>query len=382
VRIFEEVRALHAQGHQAIICTYHIGRDIAGLDIRRSLNVPWYSKLTAGPSVHKFYVDLFLLWTVLRACLSQKPDIVHAHLHEGILIGKIASLVFHIPLVADLQGSLTGELADHKFFKKGSLVHRLFAAVEHWLVRMPDATLTSSTKMLQWYEENGHRHAKRLRVIIDGVDTKRFQSGFPTKGLYGRLQLPAGRKIVGFLGVLTEYQGVSVLLEAIPYVLDQHPQTHFLIMGYPNVEHYQERARALGIGDHTTFTGRVDYEEAPHHLELCSLLVSPKLHSSEGNGKLLNYMAMGRPIVASDTPINREILGTLGVYARVGDAYSLAEAMIKVLSNNDLATALGQQLRTRAETEFSWQAIGKRIDAAYADLINCHIRSKVTSEPA
>jgi glycosyltransferase involved in cell wall biosynthesis len=93
-------------------------------------------------------------------------------------------------------------------------------------------------------------------------------------------------------------------------------------------------------------------------------------------------MAMGRPIVASDTPINREILGTLGVYARVGDAYSLAEAMIKVLSNNDLATALGQQLRTRAETEFSWQAIGKRIDAAYADLINCHIRSKVTSEPA
>jgi glycosyltransferase involved in cell wall biosynthesis len=382
VRIFEEVRALQAQGHCTTICTYHIGRDIDGFDIRRSLNVPWYSKLTAGPSLHKFYVDLFLLWTVLRACRSLKPDIIHAHLHEGILIGKTASLVFRIPLVADLQGSLTGELADHKFFKKGSLAHRLFGALEHWLVRMPDATLTSSTKMLQWFEENGHRHAKKLRVIIDGVDTKRFQLGFAVKALHGQLGLPAEHKIVGFLGVLTEYQGVSVLLEAIPYVLKRLPQTHFLIMGYPNVDHYQDKARALGISDYTTFTGRVDYEEAPHHLALCALYVSPKLLSSEGNGKLLNYMAMGRPIVASDTPINREILGNLGVYATVGDSCSLAEAMIKVLSDNDLAMALGQQLRTRAEVEFSWHVIGKRIDVAYHELVHSEVGNNVTSEPA
>jgi glycosyltransferase involved in cell wall biosynthesis len=379
VRIYEQVRMLQVQGHCATICTYHIGRDIEGFQIRRSLYVPWYSKLTAGPSIHKLYVDPLLLLTALRVCFSKKPDVIHAHLHEGVLIGKVVSLLFRVPLVADLQGSLTGELIDHRFFKRGGLIHHLFSVIEHWLVRMPDAILTSSTRMLQWFEENGHRDTKNLRVIIDGVDTKRFQPGFGVKALHQQLRLPAGHKIVGFLGVLTEYQGLSVLLGAIPYILKRLPQTHFLLMGYPNIDHYREKARALGVSEHTTFTGRVDYEEAPNYLALCALYVSPKLLSSEGNGKLLNYMAMGRPIVASDTPVNREILGSLGVYAKVGDSSSLAEAVIKVLSDKDLATSLGQQLRMRAEEEFSWHVIGKRIEKVYHELNGVRQRNDVSS---
>jgi glycosyltransferase involved in cell wall biosynthesis len=317
--------------------------------------------------------------TALRVCFSKKPDVIHAHLHEGVLIGKVVSLLFRVPLVADLQGSLTGELIDHRFFKRGGLIHHLFSVIEHWLVRMPDAILTSSTRMLQWFEENGHRDTKNLRVIIDGVDTKRFQPGFGVKALHQQLRLPAGHKIVGFLGVLTEYQGLSVLLEAIPYILKRLPQTHFLLMGYPNIDHYREKARALGVSEHTTFTGRVDYEEAPNYLALCALYISPKLLSSEGNGKLLNYMAMGRPIVASDTPVNREILGSLGVYAKVGDSSSLAEAVIKVLSDKDLATSLGQQLRMRAEEEFSWHVIGKRIEKVYHELNGVRQRNDVSS---
>ncbi len=381
VRIYEQVRTLQSHGHCATICTYHIGRDIEGFEIRRSLHVPWYSRLTAGPSIHKFYVDLLLLWTVLRAYVSTKPEVIHAHLHEGILIGKVVSLLFRTPLVADLQGSLTGELIDHRFFKRGGLIHHLFSAIENWLVRMPDATLTSSTRMLRWFEENRHKDTKNLLVIVDGVDTKRFQPGFGVKALREKVRLPAGHKIVGFLGVLTEYQGISVLLEAIPYVIKRFPQTHFLLMGYPNMDHYREKARALGVSEYTTFTGRVDYEEAPTYLALCALYVSPKLLSSEGNGKLLNYMAMGRPIVASDTPVNREILGSLGVYAKVGDSNSLAEAMIKVLSDEDFATSLGRQLRIRAEEEFSWQVIGKRIETVYHELIGFRHRNGVTSQP-
>ena len=68
--------------------------------------------------------------------------------------------------------------------------------------------------------------------------------------LYAELSLPRDRKIVVYLGVLNAYQGVDCLLDAIPAVLNGHPDTHFLLMGYPNEAQYRERASALGIDGH------------------------------------------------------------------------------------------------------------------------------------
>ena len=97
VRILEEARALMALGRQVTICTYHNGRDINGIDARRIVKIPWYSKLSAGPSFHMLYLDALLLWKVILECLKRRPDIIHAHLHEGALIGKIVSLLFRVP---------------------------------------------------------------------------------------------------------------------------------------------------------------------------------------------------------------------------------------------------------------------------------------------
>ncbi|MCJ7665455.1 MAG: glycosyltransferase family 1 protein, partial [Actinobacteria bacterium] len=60
MRILGEMKALEKYGYQNIIVTYHTGRDLEGLDIRRMINIPWYRKLEAGPSIHKFYMDFFL----------------------------------------------------------------------------------------------------------------------------------------------------------------------------------------------------------------------------------------------------------------------------------------------------------------------------------
>jgi glycosyltransferase involved in cell wall biosynthesis len=378
VRILEESRTVIALGHHVTICTYHIGNDVDRLEIRRSLRVPWYSKLSAGPSVHKFYVDLFLLCTVLRVCLRRRPDIIHAHLHEGVAIGKIASVLFGIPLVADLQGSLTGELLQHRFMRKGGLLHRILQWVERVIMRMPDVTLTSSSNTLHPAPDEAGEIAAKIRVLADGVDTERFHPSYPVDGISAALGIPRGVKVIGFLGTLTDYQGVAVLLQAVPHVLEAMKPVHFLIMGYPNVEHYREQARLLGVAEHVTFTGRVPYGEAPRYLAVCDVTVSPKLLSTESNGKLLNYMAMGRPIVASDTPVNREILGDLGVYAEVGNPVALAEALLKVLLDDEGARKLGIRLRQKAMAEYSWQSVGERITETYRQLTD----SFATGKPA
>ena len=98
-------------------------------------------------------------------------------------------------------------------------------------------------------------------------------------------------------------------------------------MGFPDVARYQALAERLGLAGHVTFTGAVPYEEAPLHLALGDVAVAPKISATEGSGKLLPYMAAGLPVVAFDTPVHREYLGDLGIYAPAGDAAGLAAAI-------------------------------------------------------
>ncbi len=65
VRIYEEARALTKLGHEVCIVTYHLGRDMPGVRVVRTPHIPWYGKLEAGPSWHKPYLDILLLWKAL-----------------------------------------------------------------------------------------------------------------------------------------------------------------------------------------------------------------------------------------------------------------------------------------------------------------------------
>ena len=114
-----------------------------------------------------------------------------------------------------------------------------------------------------------------------------------------------------------------------------------------------------------TFTGRVPFASAPYYLAAADIAVAPKVSSSEGSGKLLNYMAMAQPIVAYDTPVNREYLGELGVYAPAGDVAALTAAITELATDPGRRRDLGQALRQRAQAEFSWPASAERIANLY-----------------
>ncbi len=160
--------------------------------------------------------------------------------------------------------------------------------------------------------------------------------------------IPAGRKLIVYLGLLAEYQGTGLLLEAMQRVIRERQDAHLLLMGFPNLDYYAQKAEALGVSDFVTFTGRIPYENAPVYLALGDIAVAPKLSLTEGAGKLLNYMAVGLPVVAFDTPVAREYLGSDGALAVRGDVDSLAAELLAYL---DLAEAAPEQLRiTRAAT--------------------------------
>jgi glycosyltransferase involved in cell wall biosynthesis len=183
------------------------------------------------------------------------------------------------------------------------------------------------------------------------------------------LGIPAERKVVVYLGLLADYQGTDALLHAANHLLKQKHEVHFLIMGFPAVEHYQNMAHQLGIADHCTFTGKIPYLEARDHLVLGDIAVAPKLSKTEGNGKVLNYMAVGLPTVAFETPVSREYLADVGFYATPGDPLSLAEALARGLAETPNAHR-GQMLRKMAEDNYSWDQAAETILRAYESV--CH----------
>jgi glycosyltransferase involved in cell wall biosynthesis len=370
VRIYEEARALTGLGHDVRVATYHHGRDMPGIPTFRIPAVPWYKKLSAGPSWHKPYLDLLLFFKALSVARKFRPHILHAHLHEGAFIAVFLKKILKIPLVFDCQGSLTTEIIDHGFVKPGSMICGFFRFMENYINRRADFIITSSGAGARELVEKWMVKSHKVQSLMDGVDCEEFRTS-PKEEARRALGIPPGKRVAVFIGVLNRYQGVDILLDSVGICRRKLLPLHFLIMGFPE-ERYRRMADDAGIGDSVTFTGRVDYSKAAFFLSAGDIALSPKISLSEANGKLFNYMACSLPTVAFDTPVNREILGDTGAYAHYGDAADFAASLEALVNDEGRCLQLGKMAREKAEREHSWRARGSELAGIYRRILENH----------
>jgi glycosyltransferase involved in cell wall biosynthesis len=373
IRILEETQALQAAGHQVTIVTYYKGSDLPGLDIRRTARLPWRTNYEVGSSRHKLVFDVYLAVQALIEALRVRPDVIHGHMHEGALIGGILAWLLRVPLVFDYQGSLTAEMVDHNFLNPNGRLYAWAHRLEQFITaRLPHAILTSSIRASRLLQDDFAVPAKKICPLPDCADPVRFDpanvSTETKKRLREQLGIPPDRCIVAYLGLLTDYQGIPHLIEAAVLLKEAGSPIHFLVMGYPNVDHYKFMARQMGVADVMTFTGKIEYRHAPEYLSLGDIAVAPKISATEGSGKLLNYMAMAQPVVAYDTAVHREYLGDLGMYAPADNVTAFTEAIAALSQDPEQRAYLGQLLRQRASEMYSWQRACTQIIALYEDL--------------
>ena len=358
VRILEEARALQSRGHEVLICTYHNGNDIEGIPTHRTIDIPWRKRVVVGSSKHKVYLDAMLSFEVLRAIRKFKPDLIHAHLHEGALIGGVAGMLTRRPVVFDYQGSLTEEMLDHGFLRHDGKREWVMRRIERTIERLPHLTITSSENARCGLAKSGYPD-ENIMTVFDAVDTDRFRPDTTSPEEQSELRQYLGirpeQPVIGYLGLLAPYQGSDVLLQAARRIVDEHPDAFFLIMGFPGNEDYYREACRLGLDQNTSFPGRISYQEAHSYLSVADIAVAPKMSLTEGNGKLYNYMAMGLPVVAFEAPANREILGDHGIYAEMGSVEGLTEKLCWCLENPCDAREIGFRLRQRAVDSLSWE---------------------------
>ena len=379
VRILEETLALQKLGHQVLIVTYPRGRDLPGLQIERTIPVPWRVDYEVGSSRHKLALDLLLLPRVLRAARRFKPDLVHGHTHEGAFIGALVATTFHKPLILDFQGSMTGEMVDHHFLNRRGPLYRPVRALETLIDHLPQAILTSAPNQVEVLCREFGVAPEKIVHIADAVNPAEFRPLAPDAQdrraaeitrLKKYLGIPRRRPVVVYLGLLADYQGVGLLIEAAAQVLAHGTDAHFVIMGYPGAERYARRAQELGVADRISLPGRIPYDDAPTWLAIGDIAAAPKLSATEGNGKILNYMACGLPVVAFDNPVAREYLGEDGIFAPSGNVAGLAAGIEALLCDPGRARELGRRLRTRAIEKFAWDLSARKIEQVYESVLH------------
>jgi glycosyltransferase involved in cell wall biosynthesis len=233
---------------------------------------------------------------------------------------------------------------------------------------MPDHFICSSVSNGDIIKDRFKINPDKVSVVIDGVHTDFFKK-LPPKDFRKNIGIPEKAPLIIFTGALLAAKGIWNLVEAIPMVLKEREDAHFLIIGYP-VDETRKRIEEMQVTENVHMTGMVDYFELPDYLNVSDIAVEPKIDKAgEASGKVINYMGAGLPVVCFDSKNNRRFLGENGIYAADDKIENLADKMLWALNNIDKAKTLGEQNKKRVEEVFSWNKSIKETVRVFNDLI-------------
>ena len=304
-----------------------------------------------------------------------KPDVLHAH---SPCLNAIAALragkKFGIPVVYEVRAFWEDAAVDHGTSSEFGLRYRATRALETYAFRQADAITTICEGLRKDIVARGIP-AHKVTVIPNAVDIDKFAvGGTPDLDLKRKLGLQ-DKRLIGFIGSFYAYEGLDILLRAVPLMLAQERDLRVLLVGGgPQDAQLKQLAAELGIADKVVFTGRVPHEQVQQYYDLLDVMVYPRLSMRLTELvtplKPLEAMAQGRLLAASDVGGHRELIedGKTGVLFRAGDPQSLADKVGALLAEPRRWPALRAAGRRFVENERNWQVSVARYQGVYGPL--------------
>jgi len=315
-------------------------------------------------------IPLLNQWEVVRSLKkrlreilkTEKVDVIHAH--SPMLNGLAAVAVgkeFNIPVLYEIRAFWEDAAVSHGSCREGDLRYRLTHRLESKVVREADAVTVICEGLKKDLIKRGINEEK-ITLIPNAVDVAKFSgSHAPDQDLKERLGLD-GAVTLGFIGSFYNYEGLDILLEAMPMIARKIPKVRLLLVGGgPEEENLREMVKNLRIEKYVIFTGRVPHDKVQKFYNLVDIFVYPRkkmrLTDLVTPLKPLEAMAQHKLVAASNIGGHNELIedGKTGILFRPDNALDLAGTIIETLENRDKWPEIHTAARTYVEEVRNWK---------------------------
>jgi PEP-CTERM/exosortase A-associated glycosyltransferase len=304
---------------------------------------------------------------VAEVAWAVKPDILHVH--SPVLNALPALSVgrsMNIPVLYEVRAFWEDAAVDHGTSRQGGPRYLASRALETFALRRANHVTTICEGLRQDIVARGIPEHK-VTVIPNAVDIDAFSYRHPRDDVLRRDLSLEGTTVIGFLGSYYAYEGLDLLIDAIPGIARIRPDVRVMLVGGgPEEEALRAQVQSRGIGDKVLFIGRVPQANVQRYYSLVDLLAYPRrsmrLTELVTPLKPLEAMAQGQLLVASDVGGHRELIrdGETGVLFRAGSVDSLTTAVLDLLSKPDRWDTIRENGRRFVEAERTWkQSVGR-----------------------
>ncbi len=305
-----------------------------------------------------------------------KPDVLHAHSPalNGLAALKVARQT-GIPLVYECRAFWEDAAVDHGTSSEGGLRYKLTRALESRVFAKADAVTTICEGLRKDIVARGISPDK-VTVIPNAVDIENFAMDQPVNfDLQEKLGLK-DKQVLGFIGSFYAYEGLPLILDAMPALAKQFPDIKLLLVGGgPQEDLIKQKTATLQLQDRVILTGRVPHSEVQDYYNLVDIFVYPRLSMRLTDLvtplKPLEAMAQGRLVVASDVGGHQELIenGKTGRLFKAGDAKDLAAVVAKLLDDEERWPAMRAAGRDYVENVRNWPNSVANYQAIYDKLL-------------
>jgi glycosyltransferase involved in cell wall biosynthesis len=370
-RVWQEARTLAAAGYQvSIICPKAPGYEesfvqIDGIDIHRH-RLPTEADGVLGYALEYSVALAMEFWLSLKVLFGRGFDIIHAcNPPDTIFLLGSFYKVFGKKFLFD-HHDINPELYEAKFGKRG-WGRKFLVALERMSFATADLVISTNESYRQIAIDRGRKDPKDVFVVRSGPDLSRIRQ------VPANPALRKGRKyLVGYVGVMGKQEGIDLLLQAVQLIVHHLKRTdiHFgLVGGGTELAAMRELAKQLGVAEYVTFTGRAPDSELLEMLNTADLCVNPDrandMNDRSTMNKVMEYMALAKPVVQFDLTEGRVSAGDASWYARPNDVADLAQKMVALLADENQRIHMGAVGRQRIEQVLAWQHEAPRLLAAY-----------------
>ena len=373
-RVWQEATTLTAAGYQvSIICPTGKGYEkkfelIEGVAIYRH-SLPVEASGALGYLIEYVWALTAEFLLALRVLFTRGFDVIHAcNPPDTIFIIGGFFRLFGKRFIFD-HHDINPELYEAKFGKRG-FGYKLLLWLERWTFRTANISIATNESYRRIAIERGGMQPDKVFVVRSGPALSRMRIMEPVESLR------SGRRfLVGYVGVMGAQEGIDLLLQSVKHLVQvrNRHDIHFgLVGGGTELEAMRRLAVQLGVGEYVTFTGRVPDAEMLAVLNTADVCVNPdvanEMNDKSTMNKIMEYMALGKPIVQFDLAEGRFSAQDASLYARPNDTVDLAEKIVELLDDPDRRSAMGAFGRTRVTEELEWRYEVPKLLAAYDTL--------------